>query len=135
MTPTAGNDGPICAGQILHLTATDIPGAAYSWTGPNGFNSLAQNPSIANATTAASGPYTVTATVGTCVTSGSTNATVKPLPNATITADAAVCALSAGNAASVAGGRDTYAWTITNGTITSASNTASITYTASSISP
>src|SRR5439155_19354444 len=38
----------------------------YSWTGPNGFTSSAQNPSIPGATTAASGTYRVSATVSGC---------------------------------------------------------------------
>jgi hypothetical protein len=43
-----------------------MPGAAYSWTGPNGFSSSEQNPSITNATTDAAGLYSVTGTVGSC---------------------------------------------------------------------
>jgi CSLREA domain-containing protein len=63
--------------------------------------------------------------------------TVNPLPSATITAPTAVCALSTGNPASVtdAGASATYAWTITNGTITSAANVRNITWTAGSTSP
>jgi hypothetical protein len=43
-----------------------MPGAAYNWTGPNGFSSSEQNPSITNATTDAAGLYSVTGTVGSC---------------------------------------------------------------------
>jgi|GEM_PF-1171113 hypothetical protein len=43
-----------------------MPGAACSWTGSNGFNSSEQNPSIMNATSDASGLYSVTAKVGSC---------------------------------------------------------------------
>ncbi len=53
--PTAGNNGPICAGSTLNLTASTVSGATCAWTGPNGFTSSAQNPSITNATTAAAG--------------------------------------------------------------------------------
>lgn len=42
---TATNSGPICAGtSTIDLFATTIVGATYSWTGPNGFISTAQNP-------------------------------------------------------------------------------------------
>src|SRR5260370_15698445 len=59
-TPTASNNGPICAGSALNLTASTVSGATYSWTGPNGFTSALQNPSILHATTAPSGTYSVT---------------------------------------------------------------------------
>src|SRR5439155_12310245 len=63
LPPTANNNGPVCAGSTLQLTASTVAGATYSWTGPNGFASGSQNPSIVNATTAASGTYSVTITV------------------------------------------------------------------------
>jgi beta-glucanase (GH16 family) len=77
--PTATNSGPIWAGMTLNLTASTVAGATYSWTGPNGFSSSLQNPSIANATTNASGTYSVTATVGGCTSPpGATVATIYP---------------------------------------------------------
>ncbi len=75
-TPTAGNNGPILAGATLNLTASTVSGATYSWTGPNGFTSASQNPSIVNATTDATGTYSVTATVGGCTSSAGTTAVV-----------------------------------------------------------
>ncbi len=75
--PVAGNNGPICAGETLELTASTVGGATYAWTGPNGFTSALQNPSIPNATAAASGTYSVTVTVAGCTSlAGTTNATV-----------------------------------------------------------
>src|SRR5208283_3915541 len=74
--PTAGNNGPILAGATLNLTASTVSGATYSWTGPNGFTSTSQNPSIVNATTSASGTYSVTATVGGCTSTAGTTAVV-----------------------------------------------------------
>src|SRR5947208_16226517 len=50
------------SGSTLQLTASTVAGATYSWTGPNGFASISQNPSIANATIVASGSYSVTGT-------------------------------------------------------------------------
>ena len=131
--PTAGNDGPKCAGQTLQLTASTIAGASYAWTGPNGFSSALQNPSIAAATTAASGTYSVTATVAGCTSAPATTvATVNPIPSSAITAPSSVCPGATGQAASVpdAGGGATYAWTIGNGTITAGSGTQAITFTA-----
>lgn len=81
--PNPTNNGPICAGSTLQLTAQTIPGASYSWSGPNGFSSSQQNPSIPNATTAASGTYTVTVTAGGCSgQSFTTQATVSAAPAA-----------------------------------------------------
>jgi uncharacterized repeat protein (TIGR01451 family) len=110
--PAAGNDGPVCAGATLHLTAATVAGATYAWTGPNGFTSSLQNPSIANATPAASGTYSVTVTVNAC-TSGAatTSASVRPLPTAIVSGTAQICA---GGATSVqAALTGTAPWTVT----------------------
>ena len=59
-TPVASNDGPVCAGAALQLSTAAVAGATYSWTGPNGFTSSLQNPTIPGATPAATGLYSVT---------------------------------------------------------------------------
>ncbi len=81
--PTPSSNGPICAGSTLNLFATTVAAAtAYNWTGPNGFTSALQNPSIAAATTAATGIYNVTVTVNNCTSSLSTalNVVVNDMP-------------------------------------------------------
>jgi len=83
-TPIAENNGPVCIGSTLSLTSSTIPGATYSWTGPNGFSSSIQNPTVSNnVTPTMSGIYNVTATVDGCTSeTGSTEAIVKSiLPN------------------------------------------------------
>lgn len=83
-SPVLGNNGPVCAGDTLKLTASTISGATYSWTGPNGFTSTSQNPYILNAQSANSGTYNCSVTVGTCTGSPvATVATVNALPVAT----------------------------------------------------
>jgi beta-glucanase (GH16 family) len=83
--PTAANNGPIYAGTTLYLTASTVPGATYYWTGPNGFTSTDQNPAISNATTSASGLYSVTATAGSCASApGTTTAFVNPPASLTL---------------------------------------------------
>jgi beta-glucanase (GH16 family) len=72
--PTASNNGPIWAGMTLNLTASTVPGAAYAWTGPNGFTSTNQNPSILNVSTNTSGLFSVIATAGGCSSSPATTA-------------------------------------------------------------
>jgi hypothetical protein len=65
--------------MTLYLTAATIAGAAYNWTGPNGFTSVSQNPSIVGVGQNASGIYSVTATVGGCTSAaGTTTVTVNP---------------------------------------------------------
>lgn len=69
---TASNNGPVCSGQQLLLIATDVTGATYSWTGPNGFTSNQQNPIVnSNANSTMNGVYTVTSTVNNCTSSPS----------------------------------------------------------------
>ncbi|MEJ0091848.1 MAG: family 16 glycosylhydrolase [Limisphaerales bacterium] len=75
-TPVAGNNGPISAGMTLNLTASTVPGATYNWTGPNGFTSTNQNPSIVNASTNSAGIFSVTATTGGCASASGTTAVI-----------------------------------------------------------
>lgn len=65
-SPVASNNGPVCIGSTLNLSAATIAGATYSWTGPNGFTSTDQNPSISSVTAAANGTYSVAASLGGC---------------------------------------------------------------------
>ena len=56
---------PVCSGNTLNLF-TNVSGGTgvlnYSWSGPDGFNSTLQNPSIFNVTTLANGIYTLAVT-------------------------------------------------------------------------
>ena len=91
-TPVASNDGPVCAGAALQLSTGAVAGATYSWTGPNGFTSSLQNPTIPGATPAATGLYSVTVTTNSCAsTAGTTTATVRALPTATVGGTATIC--------------------------------------------
>ncbi|TND08455.1 MAG: CHU large protein [Bacteroidetes bacterium] len=123
-TPTASSNSPICAGNTLNLTASNIVGATYSWTGPNSFTSSTQNPSIAGATVAASGTYSVTATVAGCTgLAGTVNVTVSPIPAApTASSNSPICAGTTLNltASNIVGA--TYAWTGPNGFTSSTQN-------------
>jgi hypothetical protein len=82
VVPTTVTAGSLLAlvpvSGTINLTATSMPGATFSWSGPNGFTSTQQNPSIEGAGTNASGTYTVTATVNGCAGSASTVVTVAP---------------------------------------------------------
>ncbi|RYY38474.1 MAG: PKD domain-containing protein [Chitinophagaceae bacterium] len=81
--PSVGSNSPLCSDALLQLTASPVANATYSWTGPAGFNSTAQSPSIANATVANAGVYSVTVTVSNCTSQPATvTVVVHPLPPA-----------------------------------------------------
>src|ERR1043166_2347281 len=75
----AQNNGPVCVGSTLQFTATTVADATYSWTGPNGFTSTQQNPSIPNVPPAAAGNYvlTVTSPGGTTMCTNTVQVTVR----------------------------------------------------------
>jgi len=122
--PVAASNSPLCAGQTLNLTASDIPGATYEWTGPNSFSSSIQNPSIPNATIAASGIYSVIATVDGCPSlAGTVTVTVTDVPAAPMAgSNSPLCVGQTLNliASFIAGA--TYNWTGPNGFSSSLQN-------------
>jgi gliding motility-associated-like protein len=61
-----------CEGNDVQLSATAVPGAVYTWTGPGGFISAAQNPLLAAAVPANSGVYSLTVTVNGCASPAAT---------------------------------------------------------------
>ena len=84
----------ICIGEDLQLEASAIPGAtSYSWSGPNGFTSVFQNPVIPNVTAANAGQYNLVVGVGNCASSmSSLNVSVTSLPQAvSVSNGGAVC--------------------------------------------
>ncbi|HKS25131.1 MAG TPA: IPT/TIG domain-containing protein [Thermoanaerobaculia bacterium] len=116
-TPSPSNGGPYCAGGTISLSTPTVSGAAYHWTGPNGFTSALQNPTRANATLADAGTYFVTVTVNGCPSAGGTTSVVVSSVPATPLASnggpycaGATIALSTPTVANA-----TYAWTGPNG--------------------
>ena len=64
--PVASSNTPVCEGSSINLTATNVtPGTVIGWTGPNGFSSNQQNPTIPAAQLGNDGTYTVSITSGT----------------------------------------------------------------------
>nr|MBA3663803.1 gliding motility-associated C-terminal domain-containing protein [Bacteroidota bacterium] len=108
--PSIGSNTP-CAGASLNLNATG--GTSYSWTGPNGFVSGAQNPSINNVSLAANGMYSLTVTVGMCSSNASASVTINPLPTPNITSNGPVCLNQP--ATFTATGGNSYSWSGPNG--------------------
>ena len=115
---SASNNGPVCEGAPITLSASTVAGANYLWTGPNGFTSTQQNPIIAtNATVAMSGNYSVTANINLCTNlSQTTIVEVVAFPSALApNSNGPVCegASLDLSAATIAGA--TYNWTGPNG--------------------
>ena len=127
--PLANNAGPFCAGTSISLSASG--GTTYSWSGPGGFSSLNQNPSIPSSTALMSGTYTVVATVGTCTASTTTSVTVNALPNVSVNS-AAICN-GQGTATLTANGALNFTWSpgasSTGGPSVTASPTVTTQYT------
>jgi gliding motility-associated-like protein len=112
-SPLLNSNAPICNGQNLNLFGNVIgnTSATYNWTGPFGFVSTNQYPSVSNASPNYSGVYhyTVTAVNG-CTAATSASLNVNPTPTVSA-AGSTVCVnqtlLLFGS--SVAGA--TYSWT------------------------
>src|SRR5215216_399447 len=138
--PVAGSNTPLCAGSSVSLTAGSISGASYSWTGPNGFTSSIQNPTISNAGTTASGIYSVKATVNGCTGSSAImSVTVNPIPSSpALSSNGPVCEASTLllNASTIAGasyqwsGPDGYSSSVQNPSIANPTIAAAGTYSA-----
>lgn len=86
-TAEASNNTPVCEGDTVNLSGSSDIGVTFEWTGPNGFVSTAQNPSISNVSMANAGVYTFTATSAAgCSFTGTTTVTVNANPEVVITA-------------------------------------------------
>lgn len=64
LPPPISSNSPVCVGETLELYADNVVDATYHWTGPNGFTSNEQNPTINNVTLDHAGTYTLVITVG-----------------------------------------------------------------------
>jgi gliding motility-associated-like protein len=104
---------PACLNQTINLFATGGY-ASYSWSGPGGYTSASQNPSIPNVTAAIAGQYVVTVTnANGCPNASSVLVTVYPLPTITITSPQSICISSTGTL--TASGALNYIWSPPNG--------------------
>ncbi|MFN8353232.1 MAG: hypothetical protein U0Y10_02195 [Spirosomataceae bacterium] len=102
----------VCAGGTITLGATPtgaIGTPSYSWAGPGGFTSTAQNPTRSNAATTMAGKYTVTITDGNgCTATATVSVVINPSPTATAASSSPVCLGGSLNLTATGGG--TYSW-------------------------
>jgi len=79
--PVITADENFCGNGVIALQVDTIAGATYSWTGPNGFASNLQNPSLTNSTELNSGLYTLTANLNGCASTTSITLNFQPSPD------------------------------------------------------
>ena len=96
---------------IDNVTISGTSNSPISWTGPNGFTSVAQNPVIPNVTSLNGGLYTLTYTAPAgCTATTTVNVTVNSLP--TINVSASPTSICIGESTTItATGALTYSWT------------------------
>jgi subtilisin family serine protease len=132
----SGTNTTFCAGQGP-ASLTGSGGTSCSWSPATGLSNAASCTPTANP--ASTTTYTLTVMAAGCasINNPTVTVTVNPLPTASITAPSGVHAYSIGNTATAAdaGVGATYAWTITNGSITAGMGTTTITFDAGSASP
>ena len=82
-TPSLSAAGStVCSNQTMSLTSQSLPGSTYLWTGPSGYVSFNQNPTVVNPASSASGSYMVKATSPQgCTNTAITQVTVTTLPS------------------------------------------------------
>jgi len=104
-TTNVNSDISVCDGDTIKLTSSG--GTSYSWSGPNGFTSIARNPSIPNANSSMAGAYTISVTTSSgCTDTDITNVLINELPLVNITSSSSSLCLSGSRtlAGSPAGG-------------------------------
>ncbi len=116
-TPVAGSNSPVCPSGTLNLTANNVTGATYSWTGPASFSSSVQNPSIVNITTANAGVYAVRTILNGCASLPATTTVAVALttPTPAASCNSPVCTGGTLNLFAAAAGVVSYNWTGPNG--------------------
>ena len=131
-TPVANTNTPVCAGTSIDLQSPTIPNAIYNWSGPNGFSSTQQNPTISNVTAASAGTYSLFITINGCASPVvTTNVVIDPPPLAVAGSNQIVCnnATSVQLAGSVTGGTTTGLWSSSgSGTFSPAPNALNAQY-------
>jgi hypothetical protein len=140
-TGVVSGGGTVCAGTAA-MIQSDLTGTApWTLTWSDGFiQTVGSSPAVRSVTPTFDTTYALSAltdAVGTATPAdmtGQATVLVKPVPSSDITLDGAVCSLSAVLTACVpdGGAGTTYAWEITGGSFTSATNTRCVTFSAAS---
>lgn len=121
--PLVTNNGPLCPGQTLTLSATAIPGLAYAWSGPNNFRAAASSGFINNVTSANAGTYSLVTIQNGCTSSPATTVvTVREAINALgVSGNSPICSGGQLNLTAPFNPSATYAWQGPNNYVASTS--------------
>jgi predicted secreted protein len=84
-------NSPICSGNTLTFGLNASPGSTYSWSGPNSFTSVLEDPNISSAATNASGTYSVTVSLNGCSVNTTVVNVVNLTPTVSTTSPVAIC--------------------------------------------
>src|SRR5690606_16314240 len=87
---SVSNSGPVCTGENITLNASG--GVSYSWSGPNGFSSTSQNPTVSSLTSVKTGTYSVTVQNAAGCTASATTLVQLSFPNLVVSSDTSICA-------------------------------------------
>lgn len=122
---TAANNSPINDGDDLLLTESGGNGETWMWTGPNGFSSTEQNPTITGVGVAGSGTYTVVITdANGCTATASTVVVVEDAIIAIATSNSPLCEGQKLLLFETGGHATTWNWTGPNGFTSTLQNPA-----------
>lgn len=135
---TVSSNSPMCEKVNLVFTgSTSSTGVTWQWTGPNGFSSSVQSPSLPFGNPLNSGDYYVTATLNGCSYKDTLPVLVKPLPaNLSLIGDTVCAGTTATLGATTISTGVSYAWsgpnsfssTLQNNSLTNTTTSLSGTY-------
>ena len=130
VSPSA-TTGVVCPGETMDLVATSTDAISWSWTGPNGFESIAQNPIIDPVTNLDNGTYVVIVTsIAGCTAEASidvNNIVEAPVtPTITVVDEVCITEMIDLSIQENYSGTITYTWTNGNGAVLSNAATVSI---------
>lgn len=104
------DNSPVCTDGLLSLSATDIPGASYTWAGPNGFTSNGRVISRNPVSIQMGGVYTVTATRGLATGIATHTVSVLVAPTVSVSPSGTIVSCTGNPVLLTASGGSSYLW-------------------------
>lgn len=121
--PVATSNSPLCGGSTLQLSTPTVQGATYAWTGPNGFTSSLQNPTLSSVTSANAGTYNVKVSKDGCTSSQGSVTVSVTTPSGAFTASTTTPLINQAVTFTPTTTGATYAWTFAGATPSTSTST------------